>query len=261
MEIYQGILLGILQGIAEFLPISSSGHLILGQHFFDLTEPMLAFDISVHMGTLGAIIIVFFKDIKNILIKPDLKLISLIIIGCIPTALIGYIIKKWEEVIFSSVLLVGFMLIITGIILWQTRKKQDNSKLKNLKAQDIGFKSALFIGVCQGIAVIPGISRSGATISAGLFANLDKKMAVKFSFLLSIPAIIGAQILQLTDSMGTPFVISKATLFGTLASFVTGYFALIILLKTVNNGKLHLFAPYCWIAGISAIIYSLTSLS
>ncbi len=260
MEIYQGILLGILQGVTEFLPVSSSGHLILGQHFFNLTQPMLSFDISVHMGTLFAILIVFFKDIKKIVTESDIKFISLIITGCIPTAVIGYTIKIWEEVIFSSVLLVGFMLIITGIFLWLTRTKQTNYEHKNFKASNLGYKSAFFIGVCQGVAVIPGISRSGATISAGLFANLDRKMAAKFSFLLSVPAIIGAHILQLADSMGKPFTISKATLSGTLAAFITGYIALVFLLKIVNKGKIHIFAPYCITAGVLITIYHLTSL-
>ena len=271
MEIYQGILLGILQGITEFLPVSSSGHLVLGQHFFNLTEPMLAFDISVHMGTLAAIVIVFFKDIKNICLatlkpgssKSDIKLLLLIITGCLPTAILGYAIKTFENVIFSSVLLVGCMLIITGIILQLTKKKQNaqiSNQANSMTTSNFTFKSAFFIGVCQGIAVIPGISRSGTTISAGLFAGLDRKMAAKFSFLLSIPAIIGAELLQLTESLGKPFIITKATIFGTLASFITGYIALVFLLRIVNKGKLHLFAPYCWIAGISVIIYSLTSL-
>ena len=270
MEIYQGILLGILQGVTEFLPVSSSGHLVLGQHFFNLTEPMLAFDISVHLGTLAAIAIVFFKDIKNIGIsvfkpassKSDIKLLLLIITGCVPTAVLGYIIKIWESTIFSSVLLVGCMLIFTGIILWLTRKKQNvpNNQSRTMEITNFTFKSAFLIGVCQGIAIIPGISRSGATISAGLFAGLDRKMAVKFSFLLSIPAIIGAELLQLTEGLGQPIIVTKATIFGTLASFITGYIALVFLLKIVNRGKLYLFAPYCWIAGISIIFYSLISL-
>lgn len=274
MGLYQGILLGILQGITEFLPVSSSGHLVLGQHFFNLTEPMLAFDISVHMGTLAAIVIVFFKDIKEISIsvykaifaKSDIKFFLLIITGCIPTAIIGFIIQIWKDVIFSSILLVGFMLIVTGCILWLTRHKQKPIEEQNMDISSFSFKSAFFIGVCQGIAVIPGISRSGATISAGLFAGLDRKMAAKFSFLLSIPAIIGAELLQLIgslDSLGSvsqPVIMTNITFFGTLASFITGYIALIILLKIVNNGKLHLFAPYCWVAGISVIIFNLTSL-
>ncbi len=262
MEIYQGILLGILQGVTEFLPVSSSGHLILGQHFFNLTEPMLSFDISVHMGTLFAIIIVFFKDIKEILLQPDFKLILLIITGSIPTAAIGYVIKIWENVIFSSVTVVGFMLILTGIILWFTKKKQisPNSDTKKFSVSSLGFKSAFFIGVCQGIAVIPGISRSGITISAGLFANLDRKIAAKFSFLLCIPAIIGAQVLQLISVTDKHLIVTQATLLGTLASFITGYIALILLLKIVNKGKLYLFAPYCFIVGIIITIYNLASL-
>ena len=276
MEIYQGILLGILQGVTEFLPVSSSGHLVLGQHFFNLTEPMLGFDISVHIGTLAAIVIVFFKDIKEIGIsifnasssKSDRKFFLLIITGCVPTAVLGFIIKIWEHAVFSSVLLVGSMLIVTGTFLWLTRNKQNlkekqniNKNLdKNQEMSNFSYKSAFFIGVCQGIAVIPGISRSGATISAGLFLGLDRKMAAKFSFLLSIPAIIGAELLQLTGGLGQPLMITKATIFGTLASFITGYIALILLLKIVNKGKLYLFAPYCWIAGISVIVYSLISL-
>lgn len=270
MEIYHGILLGILQGITEFLPVSSSGHLVLGQHFFNLTEPMLAFDISVHMGTLVAIVIVFFKDIKEIGIsiykaifsKSDIKFFLLIITGCIPTAVIGYVIKTFEDVIFSSILLVGCMLIVTSIILWSTRKRQNTqtNQNKSMKISNFTYKSAFFIGVCQGIAVIPGISRSGTTISAGLFVGLDRKMAAKFSFLLSIPAIIGAQLIQIIESVNQPMMITKATIFGTLASFITGYIALIILLKIVNNGKLYLFAPYCFIAGISVIIYNIVAL-
>ncbi|MCK5541887.1 MAG: undecaprenyl-diphosphate phosphatase [Desulfobacterales bacterium] len=270
MEIYQGVLLGILQGVTEFLPVSSSGHLVLGQHFFNMAEPMLAFNISVHLGTLAAIVIVFFKDIKEIgssIFKPassksNNKLLLLIITGCLPTAVLGYVINIWGNIVFSSILLVGCMLILTGIILWLTRKKQNtqNNQSKDIQISNFTFKSAFFIGVCQGIAVIPGISRSGATISAGLFAGLDRKMAAKFSFLLSIPAIIGAELLHLAKGLDQPIIITKATILGTLAAFITGYIALVFLLKIVNKGKLHLFAPYCWAIGILIIIYYLTSL-
>jgi len=273
MEIYQGVLLGILQGITEFLPVSSSGHLVLGQHFLKMTEPMLTFDISVHLGTLAAIVIVFFKDIKKISSsifrplspnsKPDIRLLLLILTGCIPTAFLGCIIKIWEDVIFSSILLVGSMLILTGIFLWQTKKWQTRKQVaqdRETKISNFTFKSALFIGVCQGIAVIPGISRSGATISAALFAGLDRKTAAKFSFLLSIPAVIGAELLQLAASMDQPIILTQATIWGTVSSFITGYIALVLLLKLVNKGKLYLFAPYCWTLGAAIIIYYLTSL-
>jgi len=269
MEIYQGVLLGILQGITEFLPVSSSGHLIIGQHFFNMTEPMLAFDISVHLGTLAAVIIVFARDIKKIIIsifqpvakKSDLKLLFLIITGCVPTAIIGLIIKQWENIIFSSIVLVGFMLIVTGTILWMTKKNQsivnDRDKDKDMDTSKFSFKSAFFIGLCQGVAVIPGISRSGSTIAAGLLAGLDRKMAGRFSFLFSIPAIAGAELLQIIGSMkNQQMIFTQATIFGTIASFITGYIALILLLKIVNKGKLHLFAPYCWILGMAIIFYT-----
>jgi len=270
MEIYQGVLLGILQGVTEFIPVSSSGHLILGQHFFNMTESMIAFGISVHIGTLASIALVFFKDIKIIctsIFKPvsqksDVKLLLLIITGSLPTLILGYIIKIWEDVIFSSILLVGCMLIITGTILWMTINIQttQTSQKKSMDTSEFTYRSAFIIGVVQGIAVIPGISRSGATIATGLFAGLDRKMAAKFSFLLSIPAIIGAEFLQLSEVTNQPIIITKATIFGTLASFITGYIALILLLKIIDRGKLHIFAPYCWALGISTIIYNLISL-
>ncbi len=265
MEIYQGVVLGILQGLTEFLPVSSSGHLVMGQHFFNMTEPMLAFDISVHLGTLAAVIIIFYRDIKNMAAsifnrvekKNDFRLFLLILAGSIPTAVLGLGLKKIEHLIFSSVLLVGCMLILTGIVLWLTKRvpNMETDQDQGRAISNISFKSAVIIGTCQGVAVIPGISRSGSTIAAGLFAGLDRKTAGRFSFLLSIPAIMGAELLHLAGSLHDPISINSATLFGTLAAFITGYAALLLLLRIVNKGKLHIFAPYCWLAGSFAIIY------
>ncbi|OQY00724.1 MAG: UDP-diphosphatase [Desulfobacteraceae bacterium 4572_130] len=274
MEIYQVIILGVLQGLTEFLPISSSGHLVLGQKFFNITEPSLSFNISLHIGTLFAVIIVFLKDIKaiflsllnlakNISLKKDfqniikqdqnIKLTGFIIIGSIPTALLGLFLKQYLYTICSSALVIGFMLIITGTFLWFTTKIKINIK-------ELNFKKVLFIGFCQGIAVIPGISRSGITIAAGLFTGIDKKTAIKFSFLLSIPAIIGAEILTLRDSIETAFFINSATLYGTFVSFITGYFALKWLLKIVKKGHLYFFAPYCWVAGFIIFLLEIIKL-
>ena len=263
MEIYQAVILGVLQGLTEFFPISSSGHLVLIQKFFNITEPSLSFNISLHMGTLIAVILVFFKDIKAIflsllniahnisskknfqnIIKQDknIKLTGFIITGSIPTVFLGFFFEKYLYTICSSVLVVGFMLIITGTFLWFTQKIKVNIK-------DFNFKKAFFIGFCQGIAVLPGISRSGITIAAGLFTGIDKKTAIRFSFLLSIPAIIGAEILTLKDLIETGFFINNATLYGIFISFITGYCALKWLLKIVEKGQLYFFAPYCWAAG------------
>lgn len=274
MEIYQGIILGILQGLTEFLPVSSSGHLVLGQIYFNITEFLLIFDISVHMGTLAAVLVVYFSDIKLMgasifgfltkvaggksfvhLIETDenLKLSAFILLGSVPTAVIGLGLKNFEQVLFSSATLVGCMLIVTGTILWVSRRYyRDETAGSKFDA-----KRAVFIGIVQGFAVIPGISRSGSTIAAGMFAGLDRQTAAKFSFLLSVPAILGAQVLGVKDAMETGFVINPAIIYGTIASFVVGLVALKLLLKLVHRGKFHLFAPYCWLAGLLVLLSKL----
>ncbi len=274
MEIYQGIILGILQGLTEFLPVSSSGHLVLGQLYFGIKESMLSFDISVHMGTLLAVVVVYFSDIRAIVRSvaafvgkalkgkatgletnqdPNLKIAWLIFLGSFPTALIGLALKKIEHILFTSSLIVGLMLILTGTILWISRKFYDTTK----KEQDLDIKRALVIGIGQGLAVIPGISRSGTTIAMGLFVGLDRTTAAKFSFLLSVPAILGAQILSIKESFNTGMAMDPATICGTIVSFLTGLAALKLLLKMVHRGKFHLFAPYCWLAGALALAANL----
>ncbi|MCG8550757.1 MAG: undecaprenyl-diphosphate phosphatase [Desulfobacterales bacterium] len=262
MEIYQGIILGILQGLTEFLPVSSSGHLVLGQIYFDITECGLVFDASVHMGTLGAVFIVYFKDIQDILKslvyyagtrdasghENNLALAAAILIGSVPTAIIGLVMKQYEEILFTSSLLVGAMLILTGCLLWISRYCYRVGEGKRLS-----ILRALIIGIVQGLAVIPGISRSGATIATGLFTGLDRKTAARFSFLLCIPAILGAQVLSIKDVIESQGHIDSATICGTIASFIVGLVALKLLLKLVDTGKFHLFAPYCWLAGILAL--------
>ncbi|MCD4678168.1 MAG: undecaprenyl-diphosphate phosphatase, partial [Desulfobacula sp.] len=223
MELYQGIILGIIQGLTEFLPVSSSGHLVLGQIFFGITQYQLTFDISVHMGTLLAVLVVYSSDIlamissvfgflsKAVLFKPvshlvnkdkNLQLAGLIVIGSIPTAIIGLVLKQLEHVLFTSEVLVGLMLILTGTILWVSR----NYYFSENKTSGFGNKNALLIGVSQGLAVIPGISRSGTTIAVGMFLGLDRHTAAKFSFLLSIPAILGAQVLSIKDMFNSGLI-------------------------------------------------------
>ncbi|WP_457551341.1 undecaprenyl-diphosphate phosphatase [Desulfobacula sp.] len=266
MELYQGIILGIIQGLTEFLPVSSSGHLVLGQAFFGIVQSQLTFDIYVHMGTLLAVLVVYFSDImamisslfnffsRAISFKPiahllsedkNLQLAFLIVIGSIPTALIGLAIKQFEHILFASQVLVGFMLILTGTLLWLSR----NFYFSESNATRFNIKKAVYIGISQGIAVIPGISRSGTTIAVGMFLGLDRHTAAKFSFLLSIPAIVGAQILSIKDTMQTGMAIDPVTIYATIASFITGLIALKLLLKLVHSGRFHLFAPYCWIIG------------
>jgi undecaprenyl-diphosphatase len=272
MEIYQAIILGILQGLTEFLPVSSSGHLVLGQIFFEISEPSLAFNISVHMGTLGAVVVVYFTDIRSMLVSvlsglagllkrqviaiesdDHLRLALFILAGSIPTALIGLGLKQFEAVLFSSPLLVGAMLLVTGTILWVSRRFYRSGPV----GIPLDLKRALMIGVSQGLAVIPGISRSGTTIACGMFCGLDRQTAARFSFLLSIPAILGAELLSILESLEKGVQLDAAVIYGTLTAFVSGLIALKLLIKLVNAGKFHLFAPYCWLIGILVLLLAI----
>jgi len=269
METYQAVILGVLQGLTEFLPVSSSGHLVLGQIFFGITESPLAFNISVHMGTLGAVVAVYFADLRNMAVSlvsgaakmvkrqpvflesdEHLKLALLILAGSVPTALIGLGLKNFEEVLFSSARLVGIMLLVTGTILWGSRRfyRTGNADIP------LDLKRALIIGVSQGLAVIPGISRSGTTIACGMFCGLDRQTAARFSFLLSIPAILGAECLSIAESLDQGVELDDAIIYGTLVAFVSGLVALKLLIRLVHAGKFHLFAPYCWLLGILVLL-------
>ncbi len=274
MEIYQGIILGILQGLTEFLPVSSSGHLVLGQIYFKITEFGLIFDVSVHMGTLAAVVVVYFSDIKQMIISlagslgkksgklpgqdknptdENLTMAWCIIAGSVPTAAIGFALKQYEHILFTSDLLVGCMLLVTGTFLWLSRKYYRDEPIGG----GLNLKRALLIGVVQGFAVVPGISRSGSTIAAGMAAGLDRARAAKFSFLLSIPAILGAQVVSMKDALKTGALIDPAIIYGTLSAFVVGLAALKLLLKLVHTGKFHFFAPYCWLAGVLVLLSKL----
>lgn len=272
MDVYQGVILGVLQGLTEFLPVSSSGHLALGQAFFRVTEPALFFDVSLHMGTLLAVVVVFFSDVRGMiqslfkaggaLLSPreirhrfktdeQIRMALLIIVGSIPTVILGLLFKPYVHSLFGSINMVGVMLLVTGTFLWMTRK------IRPVKGSimDVGMGQALLVGLCQGMAVLPGISRSGATISAGLFSGMDRETAARFSFLLSLPAIVGAEILALKDVLDTGFTLNlSAVFYGTIAAFGVGYLALILLLRMVRNGRLHLFSPYCWVLGAAAVV-------
>lgn len=270
MEPVQAAILGIIQGLTEFLPISSSGHLVLFQHLFGIKEPELFFDISVHAGTLIAVIIFFRREIQSVLVSllrfmgllfkkeaalgdmwedADVKLAVLIIIGSVPTGIIGLLFRRISDQLFSSVFLVGCALLVTGLLLWITRRIEKEGKDLN----GFSVKDALLIGAVQGLAITPGISRSGSTIATGLLLGLSRETAARYSFLLSIPAIIGAEILSLKDVSVEAF--DMATLLGTVMAGVVGYFALALLVYIVKKGQLHFFSPYCWVVGAVVMIW------
>ncbi len=277
MTFLEAILLGILQGLTEFLPVSSSGHLVLAQMFLGLNEPLVFFDVMLHVGTLAAVLVVYRDAIWKLTIgglstltdiqfwrKPkstfnastDLKFVWLILLGSIPTGVIAVLFKTELESFFHEVRLVSVMLILTGVILQLPRlRKQEVDSADNSTGKLRAWHAPL-IGIAQGCAITPGISRSGTTISLALFLGIPAKTAAEYSFLLSIPAILGAVVLKIRDIGETaiPFYIVGA---GTLAAFIVGYVALRFLLVVLNRGKFSLFSYYCIALGLVSLLIAL----
>lgn len=275
MDIIQAIILGIVQGLTEFLPVSSSAHLVFVPQIMGI-QSSLAFDTILHVGTLVAVVGYFWNDIIHIIksfvsslldiprgkfkegLKEDQfkKLAWLVIIGTIPAALAGVLFKDFFESLFNNIPAVGFFLIITGFLLWGSeRVSKKVSDKKSLK--EMTLKNSLIIGIFQALAIAPGISRSGATISAGLFLGLERELAACYSFLLSIIAILGAALVQAKDITNMFDVSTGAIIAGFLAAAISGYLAIKLLLKLIKERSLLIFAYYCWIVGILALILSL----
>jgi len=246
MNILESILLGIVQGITEWLPVSSSGHLVIFQHFLNLEVPLF-FDILLHFATLIVILAVFHKDILKILkafpsIKTsDGKLGWYIIIGSIPIALTGFLLKDTIANLFTNIKAVGVALLFTVFLLFISEKFPGK---RNMKWYD-----SIIIGISQALALVPGISRSGSTISTGLLLGLNKRQVATFSFLLVIPAILGATILEFSYA-----TLEFNYIFGFLTAIVVGYFSLKWLLKIIINNKFSYFSIYCFILGVILLI-------
>jgi undecaprenyl-diphosphatase len=246
------IILGIIQGITEWLPVSSSGHLVLAQEFFQIAHPLIL-DVMLHLGTVIVVIVFFRQDIINIiraLAKGDLanedgRLALYVIIGTIPVAIVGYALRNTIESLFENALAVGTALLFTGFLLFFSEWRESNKKL--------GFLDSLFIGLAQVVSIIPGISRSGATISTGLLRGVEKEKVVRYSFLLSVPAILGATALEVKDAL-VQNVDWFAILIGVIVSMIVGYLALNALLRIVTKRKFHYFAYYCWALGLIVIL-------
>ncbi len=264
MNFLEAVILGIVQGVTEFLPISSSGHLAVLQSFFGITEGNLFFTEMLHLGTLISIIIVYFKDIKlividfiklivNILKRKRQKLTKhqklglLIIAGSVPTAIIGLSFEDFFESLYTSLLPIGISFIITGMLLWIAEKKSKTFK----DVKDMTFLDSILIGTFQGLAIVPGISRSGSTIVMGLFRGLKKPLATEFSFLLALPATLGAVLLGLIKvSRGKAnAVINFSLIIGVVLSCIVGVLSIKALIKILNKNKLHYFSYYLWILG------------
>lgn len=260
MNILESIVLGIIQGLTEFLPISSSGHLVLAQKLFglrDVESTALIFDTMVHVGTLVAVFIVFWKDILYMLKRPFSKLSLLVIAGTIPTVAIALLLKHWIEEAFKSGNTLGIEFIITGLILWYAERKRSGNK----KVDDVSYIDAAWVGILQGLAIFPAISRSGSTIAGALMRGIERETAARYSFLLSIPAILGAVVLQSKDILkagtGQGGIGILPLGIGTLVSCISGYIAIRFMLRLIAKGNLRIFAYYVWVLGSLIIIAQL----
>lgn len=287
MNILQAIILGLVQGLTEFLPVSSSGHLAILQNVFKMnTDTGVLFETMLHLGTLVAVCIVFWNDVKNLVIHgiglikdvcinvgrfvknktkdkddpyPYQKLITnayrkfaaLIIVTSVPTAFLGFLLRGLIEKASSTLIIPGICLLITAIILLVTDGRPGGSK----KAKGTTYKDAAMIGVAQGIATMPGISRSGATISACIFLGMDRAFAVKYSFLASLPAIVGANLLELRHIGETSVTASLIGCYfvGMIVAGVVGFLCIKFMIGIVKRSRYEYFAYYCGIIGVISI--------
>ncbi|MEM3549673.1 MAG: undecaprenyl-diphosphate phosphatase [Candidatus Bathyarchaeia archaeon] len=259
-KLIKSIILGLIQGLTEWLPISSTGHLRIAENLIGLNVPLL-FDVILHVGTL-LVVASFFKSevtgILSALARLDFKsnhgrLIPLIIVGTVPTVLIGLIFSIFFESAFENLLLIAYAFLACGVFLYLSKAGRE-------KTGEISGVDALIIGIAQGIAVIPGISRSGATISAALMLGISREKAFKFSFLLSIPAVIASLGLtfytHFNELLSLGFGLIEI-LSGAFMAVLVGYLALKILWKTIVKKKFHFFAFYCWVLSVLLIVFSL----
>jgi len=269
------ILLGIVQGLTEFFPVSSSGHLVIAKYFLKLHLPGAAFEAFLHFGTVVAVIVLFRKEIKELVISffdsiyklshgenisnvfknnSSSKFAWFLVISSMPAAIIGYTFSSYFETLFSKPIIASFMLIITGTLLWLGNKYYTGG---NKNISEITYKDAIFIGVAQAVAIIPGISRSGLTIIAGLSRNLDREFAARYSFILSVPIILGASMFKMRELSFLNIDLSILILSGLVAA-ISSYGAMKIFIGLLKNRKIYFFSYYLWIISGLTIWISLS---
>lgn len=242
---FQAIVLGLIQGLTEFLPISSSGHLVLAQHLFDFNQIDPAFNVFVQGGTVISVLIFFKKELFHL----TRRYLLLLFIGVLPAAIIGVFLRNYIDAIFSSLFGVAFGFFLTTLLVWSTKRlEKGTTKLTT--------RNVLKIGFAQACAILPGLSRSGSTITAALFLGISPAEAFNFSFLMSIPVVAGASLLSighLTWNTG----LTNAYIVGFLVAAISGYFSLLALSKLMKRGKFYLFAPYTFILFVISLVLAL----
>lgn len=275
MTYFEAVVLGLVQGLAEFLPISSSGHLALLQQFFGIKEDnVLLFAVLLHVGTLISVFIVYWKDIWELIVelfltikdiftgkglrldeRPVRKLGVMIIVATIPTGLIGILFNDFFNGLYNSIVPIGVGLLVTGCLLVIAERMGTS----NRGIKEMNFRNAIFVGVVQGIAICPGISRSGSTLFGSLLCNLDRTFAVKFVFLISIPSILGSAVMEAPDAIAAGMNMSDLgpIIVGMIVAAVSGLIAIKTMIKVVSNKKLNYFSYYVWLLGIFVIAFGL----
>ncbi len=266
MNLAEAIFLGLLQGFTEFLPVSSSGHLVIFQHLFGISQPGVTFEVLVHFGTMLSILVVFWGDLAALVrglfhngrgSRGQKRLFFLLLIGTAATGLVGLTMGSFLKGLFEKPVLTGFMLLVTGFIVYLTAGLGKRPGGKSI--DKMGYMDGIVTGIFQGIAIIPGISRSGSTILASLFRGLKRQAAIKFSFLLALPAIAGATLVESIGIVRLGEVPAHFSLYllATLLAFLAGVLSIKIFIKLLNKGKFHYFSYYCWAMGTFSILYFL----
>jgi undecaprenyl-diphosphatase len=259
MTLLQAVILGLAQGLGEFLPISSSAHLVLVPWLFRWADPGLTFDVALHIGTLVAVVIYFWKDWWQLIMKGFTDVRSVkgrlfwhLVAASVPGAIGGFLLEKKAETLFRSPVLIAMMLIVMGILLYWA----DRRSAKNIEINNITFGASIFIGISQALAIIPGVSRSGITMTTGLLMGVTREGAARFSFLLSAPIIFGAAMVKLPHVFSNPSMITLSFTIGMLVSCVTGLVSIGFLLRYVQTKNFLPFAWYRFILG--ALVIAIT---
>jgi len=260
MTFLEAIILGLVQGLTEFLPVSSSGHLVLTQELMGVEDKGVTFEILVHFGTLLSVIIYFWKRLWGLFLsilppfkeerKEDRKMIGYLAIASVPAAIVGFSpLKDHFEGAYEKPALVGLLLVLTGAILFLPRL------LKTKGTKEVGIKSAITMGLGQALAILPGVSRSGSTIVSGMVSGTKSSAAAEFSFLMAIPAIAAASLLEVKDLVTIETELLGAYIMGGVVAFLSGLAAIYAVLAAIRRGKFEYFGVYCVIAGLLAFFY------
>ena len=256
MRLWQGILLGLVQGLTEFLPVSSSGHLVVVEALTGVKTPGVFVEVVLHVATLGSVFVVYGRRLWNIVLgvaarRPDdLRYAGLLIVATIPGGALGWLLHDTVERVFHTLVVVGMGFLVTGIVLWSTRHRSGDRVRPTAGG-------ALLIGAAQAIAILPGVSRSGSTVSAALWSGLAVTEAAEFSFLMAVPIIAGAAVkdaLHAGIDIAAIGVVPLAA--GFVVAFASGIWSIRFLVALLRRGRFYVFAPYCWAAGVLTLVYA-----